>query len=106
VKLSEERIAERLKGLEGWKRDDAKWISAKFRFAAFMDAVDFVNEVARTAEAMNHHPMIAIDYKMVTLRLTTWHAGGLTEADFDAAEAYNRSYARFRKPRDGEKPKV
>lgn len=97
MKLSEEQIAARLNGLDGWKRDDAKWISAKFRFAAFMDAIQFVNEVARTAEAMNHHPMIAIDYKVVTLRLTSWNAGGLTEADFAAAEAYNGSYAAFQK---------
>lgn len=93
MKLSEQQIAERLSALDGWKRDDRKWISAKFRFSAFMDAIRFVNEVARTAEAMNHHPMIAIDYKVVTLRLTSWHAGGLTEADFRSAEAYNRSYA-------------
>ena len=38
---------------------------------------------------MNHHPGIAIDYRRVTVKLTTWHAGGLTKLDVDSAEAYD-----------------
>ncbi|UUZ82311.1 4a-hydroxytetrahydrobiopterin dehydratase [Paenibacillus sp. P26] len=47
----------------------------KYRFPSFPAAVTFVNEAARIAEEMNHHPMIAIDFRVVTLRLTTWSAG-------------------------------
>ena len=57
-----------------------------------MQGIDFVNEVASIAEADNHHPMIAIDYKMVTLRLTSWHAGGLTDLDFESAAGFDQAF--------------
>ncbi|TBL72664.1 4a-hydroxytetrahydrobiopterin dehydratase [Paenibacillus thalictri] len=93
MKLTEERIAERLERAAGWSREDGKWIVKKYRFPAFTGSVAFVNEVAQIAEELNHHPMIAIDYKLVTLRLTSWSAGGLTELDFTSAARYDAVYA-------------
>ncbi|MFC5450460.1 4a-hydroxytetrahydrobiopterin dehydratase [Paenibacillus aestuarii] len=87
----EERLAE--KAVAAWKTDDQKWIVRKYRFSEFMQGIAFVNEVARLAEANNHHPMIAIDYKMVTLRLTSWHAGGLTDLDFSLAAQFEAAYS-------------
>jgi len=92
MKLAEEQIADRLRQLGTWERTDEKWIVRKYRFPSFPAAIAFVNRVAETAEAMNHHPMISIDYRMVGLRLTTWHAGGLTELDFRSAETYDKIY--------------
>jgi 4a-hydroxytetrahydrobiopterin dehydratase len=92
VRLSEAEIQERLASLDGWRRDDEKWISRKYRFPSFVDAVLFVNGVAATAERRNHHPMIAVDYRVVTLKLTTWKAGGLTAEDFASAYEYERIY--------------
>ncbi|KIL39705.1 pterin-4-alpha-carbinolamine dehydratase [Gordoniibacillus kamchatkensis] len=93
-KLTEARIEELLgsKAPE-WAREDEKWIVRKFRFREFLQAVAFVNAVAQEAERLNHHPFIAIDYKLVTLRMTSWHAGGLTELDFTAAAAFDAAYA-------------
>jgi len=94
IKLSEDEI-ERYLALpeaEGWKREDGKWIVRKYRFASFPEAIAFVNEVADIAERLNHHPFIAIDYKLVTLRITSWHAGGLTALDFTAVAAFNRTF--------------
>jgi 4a-hydroxytetrahydrobiopterin dehydratase len=101
MKLSDELIIERLKVCEGWTRDEtnAKWMLRKYRFSAYMDGIAFVQQVAQWSERYNHHPMIAIDYKLVTLRLTTWSAGGLTELDFQAAAAYNEAYASMAPPR-------
>jgi 4a-hydroxytetrahydrobiopterin dehydratase len=76
-----------------WTREDGKWIVRKYRFREFLQAVAFVNRVAEEAERLNHHPFIAIDYKLVTLRLTSWHAGGLTELDFTAAAAFDAAFA-------------
>ena len=45
----------------------------------------FVNQVAELAESADHHPDILINYKRVTLTLSTHSAGGLTEKDFDLA---------------------
>mgnify|MGYP000220411891 CR=1 FL=1 len=95
VKLERATVDERLAALGTWslEAEESKWVTRKYRFAAFMQGITFVGEVARIAEDLNHHPMIAIDYKMVTLRLTTWSAGGLTELDFQAAGKFDQAYA-------------
>lgn len=94
VRLTEEEVAARLPALEarGWVRKDEKWIERKYRFPTFKEAMAFVVAVGDEAAAMVHHPLISIDYRMVTLRLTTWSAGGLTELDFRSADAYDRIY--------------
>lgn len=94
VRLTEEEIAARLPAIEarGWVRKDEKWIERKYRFPAFKDAMRFAVAVGDEAEARNHHPLISIDFRMVTLRMTTWSAGGLTELDFESADAYDRIF--------------
>ncbi|MFC4304178.1 4a-hydroxytetrahydrobiopterin dehydratase [Cohnella boryungensis] len=89
--LTEKEIREAMRRLEGWKtEEEGKWLVRTRMFPSFMEAVAFVNEVAAIAEEHNHHPLISIDYRRVTLRLTTWHSGGLTALDVRSAEAYNR----------------
>jgi len=89
--LTEKELEEAMAGLEGWKvEEEGKWLVRKRVFPSFMEAIAFVNRVAAVAEEMNHHPLIGIDYKRVTLRLTTWHSGGLTALDVDSARAYDR----------------
>lgn len=92
MKLTEEQLGEQLLLVDGWNREDGKWIVRKFRFAEFMRGIEFVNEVARISEELNHHPLIAIDYKLVTLRLTTWNEGGLTELDIRAAQFFDQAF--------------
>lgn len=71
-----------------WRRDGRE-IKRRYGFASFLDAVAFVNGVADLAEERRHHPFISIDYKHVTLRLTTWNAGGLTALDFALAREFD-----------------
>ncbi|MCL6443158.1 MAG: 4a-hydroxytetrahydrobiopterin dehydratase [Alicyclobacillus sp.] len=92
LKLSDVQIQTNLARVPGWTLD-GKFITRRYKFPSFPAAIKFVNAVADEAERRNHHPFIAIDYKMVTLRLTSWHAGGLTEADFDEAVAFDALYA-------------
>ncbi len=51
----------------------------------FADSLAFVNAVAELAEAMDHHPDIDIRWNVVTLRLSTHSAGGITRLDLDLA---------------------
>jgi 4a-hydroxytetrahydrobiopterin dehydratase len=51
----------------------------------FAGAMQYVNAVAVMADAVNHHPDIAISWNKVTLRLTSHDAGGLTQRDLDLA---------------------
>ena len=65
-------------------------ISKKFVFVNFVEAMRFVNRVARLAEAANHHPDITINYNRVKLVLTTHDEGGLTMKDFRLAGRINK----------------
>ena len=82
--LSDQDVQARLGGLEGWERDgDA--IVRQFEFKDFVGSVDFVNRITPLAEAMNHHPDLAISWNKVTVTLSTHSEGGLTENDFELA---------------------
>ena len=85
-KLSEEEIYQHLAKLPGWIHEgDA--LSKTYQFKDFSHELGFVNQVAETSEAVNHHPDILIRYNKVTLRLTTHDSGGLTLNDVDLAAA-------------------
>ncbi|MHB8682357.1 MAG: 4a-hydroxytetrahydrobiopterin dehydratase [Acidimicrobiales bacterium] len=51
------------------------------RGADFADSLAYVNAVGELAEAADHHPDIDIRWNVVTLRLTTHSAGGITDKD-------------------------
>jgi 4a-hydroxytetrahydrobiopterin dehydratase len=82
--LSEEQIRERLKQLPGWERAGGQ-IRKTYPFASFAEGMAFANRVAEAAEALDHHPDVLIQYRQVTLTLTSHDAGGLTERDFRLA---------------------
>jgi len=97
AKLTEEQISSMLDEAAGWSREDDKWIAKSYRFADYLDGIDFVRDMARIAELeLNHHPMISIDYKLVRVRLTSWRAGGLTALDFEAAARFDALFAQSR----------
>lgn len=78
-----------LAGVPGWTRRGSV-IRRTFEFADFVEAVRFVNAVARAAEKAGHHPDIDIRWNRVQLALTTHDAGGLTEKDFALAARCNQ----------------
>jgi len=83
--LTESEIAQQLKLIPEWKRQGAQ-VSRVYAFSGFIAAMAFVNHAADWAERMDHHPDILIQYKKVTLTLSTHSAGGLTSLDFDLAK--------------------
>ena len=82
--LGDAEIVESLAGLPAWHRDGAE-IRARFQAADFVAAIAFVNQVARRAEAADHHPDIDIRWNRVTLVLSTHSEGGLTAKDLALA---------------------
>lgn len=84
--LSEDEIEDHLIRLPEWTRTSGI-ITRTFEFADFVQAMEFVNQVAETAEDVNHHPDIDVRYSKVTLALTTHDSGGLTLNDVDLAAA-------------------
>jgi 4a-hydroxytetrahydrobiopterin dehydratase len=92
AKLSADEIAGGLAALPGWEfRDGA--IGKLYRFKEFMDGIDFVNRVAEMAEAVDHHPDIAINYTRVTFSCSTHSEGGVTQKDIDLATNIESAYA-------------
>ncbi|MED4452249.1 4a-hydroxytetrahydrobiopterin dehydratase [Metabacillus fastidiosus] len=85
-------VEEKLTKLSGWKLQDDKWLIKKYRFKTFLDAIAFVNEIAKLSEDENHHPFISIDYTVVTLKLTSWNARGITELDLKLIQLYDSIY--------------
>jgi 4a-hydroxytetrahydrobiopterin dehydratase len=84
--LSREEIARRLASLQGWSLD-GNAIKKQYTFRDFPEAVHFVDRLVPVAEAADHHPDILINYKRVTLTYSTHSEGGLTEKDFEGANA-------------------
>ena len=84
-RLPEKEVIERVKNLPGWERKKQE-LSRLYIFSGFIPAMAFVNHVADLAEKMDHHPDILIQYKKVTLTLSTHSAGGLTALDFELAK--------------------
>jgi 4a-hydroxytetrahydrobiopterin dehydratase len=89
AKLSEAEIADRLKTLEGWRREGEALVK-QFTFASFPDAVAFVTRLVPGAEAADHHPDITIYYRRVALAYSTHSEGGITAKDFDGARMADR----------------
>jgi 4a-hydroxytetrahydrobiopterin dehydratase len=69
-------------------RDAGNALVQDFEFQDFAGALVFVNEVAKVAEGLGHHPDIHLhDWNQVTLTLSTHSAGGVTDADRQLADA-------------------
>lgn len=63
--------------------EDGNALKAMFPFGSFIEAIDFVNQVADVAVSEDHHPDILVhDGKVVTITTTT-HDQGNTITDKD-----------------------
>ncbi|MFB9750076.1 4a-hydroxytetrahydrobiopterin dehydratase [Paenibacillus hodogayensis] len=90
--MTDDQIQERLNARPGWTLKDDKWLVKKYRFPQYMKGIEFVQQTAMSAEALNHHPMISIEYRLVTISVTTWSEGGITALDFELTDRCDRLY--------------
>jgi 4a-hydroxytetrahydrobiopterin dehydratase len=79
--LRPEAVQVLLEEVPKWKLSDNS-IERTLTFGGFSAAIEFVVQLAKEAEEMNHHPNIDIRWNKVKLVLSTHSAGGLTDADF------------------------
>ncbi|HUK74043.1 MAG TPA: 4a-hydroxytetrahydrobiopterin dehydratase [Candidatus Bathyarchaeia archaeon] len=89
--LSEAERHQALHQLPGWK-PNGKAIERVFQFENFVKAMEFVNQIAEAAEAVNHHPDILINYNKVTLTLLSHDSGGVTQRDIKMAGRINELF--------------
>jgi 4a-hydroxytetrahydrobiopterin dehydratase len=86
--LSDTEVQQALQRLPGWKKTGGT-LERRFQFPDFVKAMDFVNQIAEAAEAVNHHPDIHISYNKVTLTLVSHDSGGITQRDIRMAGKIN-----------------
>ena len=84
--LSQDDIQERLKELNGWTLKEEKIVKI-LEFPSFMEAIHFVNKIAKIAEYHSHHPIITINWKTVKISLKSFDVNSITERDFSLASA-------------------
>jgi 4a-hydroxytetrahydrobiopterin dehydratase len=82
--LGSEEIEAKLADLDGWERR-GEAIVKSFERGDFVGSVRFVDSLVEPAEAMGHHPDVAISWATVTVTISTHSEGGLTAADFELA---------------------
>lgn len=83
-KLSSIEVETELARTPGWALSgDA--ITRTFTLPSFTAALAFASAVGHLAERADHHPDILIQYRKVTLSLSTHSVGGLTAMDFALA---------------------
>ena len=85
-KLTDADLRAALLDLPGWTAGDGA-ISRQFKCPTFPDAITFATRIAFDAEAADHHPVLLISYRNVTVTWATHSEGGVTEKDIAAAKA-------------------
>ncbi|WP_331000868.1 4a-hydroxytetrahydrobiopterin dehydratase [Radiobacillus kanasensis] len=66
-------------------------------FKDYLSGIEFVRQVAHYSEDINHHPFISIDYKAVTIKLSSWNARGLMDLDITMAKQFEDFYNEIQK---------
>ena len=92
--LSKEEIEENIVELNsGWEVKDGKVVKA-FQFSSFMNAIGFVNDIAKVAERLDHHPIITINWKTVKLSLKSFDVDAITRRDIALAKEIEKSISK------------
>jgi 4a-hydroxytetrahydrobiopterin dehydratase len=83
---SNEEIKRAIEELDsGWELKEDKIVKS-FQFPSFMNAIEFVNDVAKIAEKLNHHPIITINWRNVKLSLKSFDVDAITKRDTNLAK--------------------
>jgi 4a-hydroxytetrahydrobiopterin dehydratase len=85
-KLTELEIEKKLLRNPDWDYFDNA-IHAEFEFENFKDCFSAMSRIAFECEGLNHHPDWSNVYNVLRISLSTHDAGGVTQKDFDLAEA-------------------
>ena len=93
--LSDQQLELFLIELNEWCIKDEKLFRA-LRFSDFNKAIEFMNQVAITAEAMDHHPEWSNVYNKVEIHLVTHSEGGITQLDIDLAREIDFHFNTFK----------
>jgi 4a-hydroxytetrahydrobiopterin dehydratase len=83
--LTDTEIAKMLGQLSGWElteEEGERKLRRSFRFANFISALEFANQVGEIAEEEGHHPVITLAWGRATVTWYTHMIHGLHKNDF------------------------
>ncbi|MDA7708302.1 4a-hydroxytetrahydrobiopterin dehydratase [Flavobacteriaceae bacterium] len=72
-----------------WKLINNK-IQINIKFSNFSKAFDFMIEIAKECDRLNHHPLWTNEYNRLEIILFTHDKGSITELDFKLAEIIDK----------------
>lgn len=78
--LNLEELLTKVDELEGWEIVDGK-LRKVFKFGEYLEGIVFAGHCGKIAEDMNHHPDLLIQWRKVTVSISSHSAGGLTALD-------------------------
>lgn len=84
-KLKREEIDFKLKTINDWKLIGDS-IQKKFVFKDFEEAMIIINQIAKIANDLNHHPEWFNVYNQLEITLNTHDVNGLSDLDFTFAK--------------------
>jgi 4a-hydroxytetrahydrobiopterin dehydratase len=90
VALAPDEIQRNLFGLPQWQYIDNA-LERTDAFNTYLEALEFVNQVARLSEASEHHPDLLLTWKQVRVRYWTHTAHGVTQRDFELARQVDQA---------------
>jgi len=96
-KLADADVTQRLAALPAWTVKDGK-LHRELTFPDFTQAFAFMTDVAREADALDHHPEWFNVYNRVVIDLATHDAGGITTLDFELARRAEELAGRRARP--------
>ena len=88
-RLTQEEIEMLLKEVKGWEVVDSHHLSKEYTFKKYLEAVQFVTQLAAIAEEQNHHPDIYLTWGKVRVEIYTHVVNGLSDNDFILAAKYD-----------------
>ncbi len=84
--FTNEEIQNKLEDFPNWSFEDNA-IHISFEFEDFKNAFTAMSRIAFEAERLQHHPTWSNTYNTVDISLSTHDADGVTDKDFELAEA-------------------
>ena len=94
-KLNHTEIVDLLQQLPSWnlgRKQDHEYLEKTFEFKNFKDALEFAVKIGDLAEAVNHHPLMLIEWGYTTICWWTHSLHGLHRNDFIMAAKTNALY--------------
>ena len=93
-RLNQPQIEARMKCIPQWRCDFSEaFISNEWQFETYKTAIAMLVKVSELAEIQNHHPEITSAYTRIRIKLWTHDANGLTNKDFELAQAIDKLVA-------------